>query len=55
VDIGERFAAPLRHLAAEGFLAIEGDTIRYTRQGLLQVDTLLHDFFLPQHRDARYA
>ena len=55
VDIGERFAAPLRHLAAEGFLAVEGDTIRYTRQGLLQVDILLHDFFLPQHRDARYA
>ncbi|MBI5394890.1 MAG: coproporphyrinogen III oxidase family protein [Verrucomicrobia bacterium] len=55
VDIGERFAAPLRHLAAEGFLAVEGDTIRYTRQGLLQVDTLLHDFFLPQHREARYA
>lgn len=55
VDIAERFAAPLRHLTAEGFLAVEGDTIRYTRQGLLQVDSLLHDFFLPEHRDARYA
>ena len=55
VDIAERFAAPLRQLAAEGFLAIDGDTIRYSRGGLLQVDTLLHDFFLPQHRDARYA
>jgi oxygen-independent coproporphyrinogen-3 oxidase len=25
------------------------------RDGLLQVDRLLHDFFLPQHRTARYA
>ncbi len=55
VDIAQRFAAPLGQLAAEGFLVIDGDTIRYSRQGLLQVDTLLHDFFLPEHRDARYA
>jgi oxygen-independent coproporphyrinogen-3 oxidase len=55
VDIAERFAAPLRQQASEGFLAIDGDTIRYTRRGLLQVDSLLHDYFLPEHRDARYA
>jgi len=55
VDIAERFAAPLHQLADEGFLTIDGDSIRYSRGGLLQVDTLLHDFFLPEHRDARYA
>ncbi|MDD5261311.1 MAG: coproporphyrinogen-III oxidase family protein [Methylacidiphilales bacterium] len=55
VDVAERFASPLRQLESEGFLDINGDTIRYSRAGLLQVDTLLHDFFLPQHRDARYA
>ena len=25
------------------------------REGLLQVDRLLHEFFLPQHRHTRYA
>jgi oxygen-independent coproporphyrinogen-3 oxidase len=55
VDIGERFAPQLKHLEAEGFLQIKGDTIEYSREGLLQVDRLLHDFFLPEHRDARYA
>ena len=25
------------------------------REGLLQVDRLLHEFFLPEHRNARYA
>ena len=25
------------------------------REGLLQVDTLLYEFFLPEHRNARYA
>lgn len=55
VDIIQRFAKPLSQLAAEGFLSMDGETIRYSRRGLLQVDTLLHDFFLPEHRDARYA
>jgi oxygen-independent coproporphyrinogen-3 oxidase len=55
VDIVEKFAPQLRQIASEGFLSVDGDMIRYNRQGLLQVDTLLHDFFLPQHRDSRYA
>jgi oxygen-independent coproporphyrinogen-3 oxidase len=55
VDVGERFGPQLKHLEAEGFLNVKGDTIQYTRAGLLQVDRLLHDFFLPEHRDARYA
>ena len=32
-----------------------GDTIRINREGLLQVDKLLHEFFLPEHRGDRYA
>ena len=55
VDVRQRFAAPLGHLADEGFLRMEPDDLLLNRDGLLQVDRLLHDFFLPQHRGARYS
>ena len=32
-----------------------GTTFALTREGLLQVDALLHGFFLPQHAGARYT
>jgi oxygen-independent coproporphyrinogen-3 oxidase len=50
-----RFAEPLRRLKDWGFLDVRGDTIELNRDGLLQVDKLLHEFFLPQHNTARYA
>ena len=49
VNVLERFAAPLQRLKDWGFLAIEGDTLRLNREALLEVDRLLHEFFLPQH------
>jgi oxygen-independent coproporphyrinogen III oxidase len=55
VDVVERFAEPLAALQAEGVLTIDGDSLRLTREGLLQVDRLVHEFFLPEHRTARYA
>jgi len=55
VEPTERFSAPLQTLKDWGFLSVEGDTIRLNREGLLQVDRLLHEFFLPQHRNVRYA
>jgi oxygen-independent coproporphyrinogen-3 oxidase len=55
VDIGQRFAGPLRRLEAEGFILSDGDIIRLSREALLQVDSLLPEFFLEKHRDARYA
>jgi len=55
VDIQSRFTEPLAALQAGGFLAIDGDWLRLSREGLLQVDRLVHEFFLPQHRTARYA
>ncbi|MCB1244883.1 MAG: coproporphyrinogen-III oxidase family protein [Verrucomicrobiales bacterium] len=55
VDVTERFAGHLGHLKSEGFLTIEGDTIKLNRDGLLQVDWLLHGFFLEKHRSARYT
>ncbi|HXU78074.1 MAG TPA: coproporphyrinogen-III oxidase family protein [Methylomirabilota bacterium] len=54
-DPADRFAAPLQRLKDWGFLEIAGDQILLNREGLLQVDRLLPEFFLPQHQTARYA
>jgi oxygen-independent coproporphyrinogen III oxidase len=55
VDIEQRFAEPLSKLRDRGFLALDENSLRLNRDGLLQVDRLLHEFFLPQHRNARYT
>ncbi len=55
VDVAERFAEPMETIKSEGFLSIDGDAIKLNREGLLQVDRLLHEFFLPEHRNARYT
>ncbi|MEX2301286.1 MAG: coproporphyrinogen-III oxidase family protein [Bryobacterales bacterium] len=55
VDIQQRFAGSVRKLRDSGFLEPGSDSLRLKRDGLLQVDRLLYEFFLPQHRDARYA
>lgn len=55
VDVRDRFAEPLARLKGWGVLDDAENRLRLTRQGLLQVDRLLHEFFLPEHRDARYA
>lgn len=55
VDVLERFAKPLAYLQSEGFITLEDDLIVLSREGLLQVDRLLHEFFLPKHRNARYT
>jgi oxygen-independent coproporphyrinogen-3 oxidase len=55
VDILDRFAGPVDTLKSWGALIVDGDLLRLTRDGLLQVDRLVHEFFLPQHRTARYA
>lgn len=49
VDILERFAEPLGHLQEDGDLQVENGEIKLSRDGLLCVDNILHDFFLPQH------
>ena len=55
-DVLKRFASQLGHMQSEGFLTLHEDEIRLTREGLLQVDRLLHEFFLPEHRQyARYT
>jgi oxygen-independent coproporphyrinogen III oxidase len=50
-----RFADPIAALQSGGYLVMSGDWLRLTRRGLLQVDRLVHEFFLPEHRTARYA
>jgi oxygen-independent coproporphyrinogen III oxidase len=55
VDIQQRFVGPLRELQDQGLLALDEASLRLNRDGLLQVDRLLHEFFLPQHRNARYT
>jgi len=54
-DIVEHFEGPMKILQSWGYLTIDGDAVRINREGLLQIDRLLHEFFLPEHRDARYA
>jgi oxygen-independent coproporphyrinogen III oxidase len=55
IDVRQRFATPLGKLQEQGFLTADADSLRLNRDGLLQVDKLLHEFFLPQHQSARYA
>jgi oxygen-independent coproporphyrinogen-3 oxidase len=55
VNPRERFAEPLQRLADWGFLSQNSGTISINRAGLLQVDRLLHEFFLPEHNTGRYA
>jgi oxygen-independent coproporphyrinogen-3 oxidase len=56
VDIGERFDPVWQSIARDGFLADRSaERIALTREGLLRVDSLLHRFFLPEHRGVRYT
>jgi oxygen-independent coproporphyrinogen-3 oxidase len=55
VDVRQRFAQPLRVLQDWGFGKVEDGAVVLNRDGLLQVDRLLHEFFLPEHKNARYA
>jgi len=54
-DPREQFAKPLQRLREWGFLVNGGDRIGVTREGLLQIDRLLHEFFKPEHETGRYA
>lgn len=54
-DPSDHFAQPLQTLKDWGFLTVNGDIIQINREGLLQVDRLLHEFFLPQHKNAKYV
>ena len=55
VDVSKRYAAKLGELEAEGYFSTDGDDIVVSRGGMLQIDRLLHRFFLAEHCDARYT
>jgi oxygen-independent coproporphyrinogen-3 oxidase len=55
VEIRGRFAEAWDRMRAWGYLTDAGDALRLNRAGLLRADRLVHEFFLPEHRDARYA
>jgi len=54
-DITLEFSKQLRELRQVGFLLSRGEEYILSRNALLQVDSLLPAFFLPQHRDSLYA
>ena len=54
-DVEMRFGDVLAGMKKQGFLEQGEGDLRLTRNGLLQIDTLLHDFFLDKHQGARYA
>ncbi|QNN25354.1 coproporphyrinogen III oxidase family protein [Planctomycetales bacterium ZRK34] len=55
VDIVEHFADVYRQYEQAGFLTIDDKRITLQRDAMLQVDTMLHEFFLPDHRGQRYV
>ncbi len=54
-EILNDFAAAFEGLRARGLLSWEGDRIVLSRAALLKVDELLPEFYLPEHRGARYT
>ena len=55
VEVLSQFAEPLARLCAAGFMAIQGDSVVVSRQGLLRIDEFLPEFYLLQHQHARYT
>ena len=55
VDIRTRFKPAWDKMHNWGYLAENGKDLRLNREGLLHADRLVHEFFLPEHRDKRYA
>jgi len=50
VRILDRFAEELEALSDEELLVVDDGALVLKRDGLLCVDNILHDFFLPEHR-----
>ena len=55
VDLRQRFAPQFAALEEAGELSWADGEVHLTRDALLQVDRLLHTFFLPQHQGSRYS
>ena len=55
VNVLERFQEPLGSLAEAGYLTASSEVVTLNRDGLLRVDSLLPQFFLPEHSGIRYT
>jgi len=55
VDINSRYQKEFAHWQEQGILEKKPDSWELSREALLRVDSLLYQFFLPQHRDAKYV
>ena len=55
VDVLERFAKPFAKHQESGMLELRDGEVELTRKGLLQVDTLLPEFYEEQYYGARYT
>lgn len=55
VDVLKQFESPVQRLADRGWLAIDSAGARTTRAGLIRIDGLLREFYLPRHRHVRYS
>lgn len=51
----EEFAVPLANQQRAGYLEVEDGEVVLTRKGLLQIDSLLPEYFEEQHREVRYT
>jgi len=55
VDIIDHWRTQWDEYVTQGWVQVEQDTIRLTREGLLRVDSLLPAFFEPEHQGVRYT
>ena len=54
-DVEAEFAVPFATLKGWGYLSVANGQVLLNRAGLLRVDRLLHEFFLPEHQNVRYT
>lgn len=55
IDILDEFSEPLANQQAAGYLVVNAGSVDLTRKGLLQVDSLLTEYFEEEHRAVRYT
>ena len=55
VDVLTEYSDQLRSLESRGMLSLEDQQICLTNKGLLRVDSLLPEFYDPEHRGGRYT
>ena len=55
VELTDEFGSAFEKLERESMVTLDGDEIRLTPQGLLQVDALLPEFYEPENRGVAYV